>query len=70
MDSPPGYDPIGLDMNDSYGKRAGLVKWTRIGRYWPRIGPKDEKYVQHCDYRGKFSQNKCNTGCGEPTQRW
>ncbi|KAK9950238.1 hypothetical protein M0R45_005739 [Rubus argutus] len=26
--------------------------------------------VQECNYRGKFDPDKCNTGCGEPTQRW
>lgn len=69
VDSPPGYDPIGLDMIHM-GKGQAWLNGQEIGRYWPRIGPKDEKCVQHCDYRGKFSQNKCNTGCGEPTQRW
>ena len=31
---------------------------------------KSEDCVKECDYRGKFNPDKCDTGCGEPTQRW
>ncbi|KAG8388475.1 hypothetical protein BUALT_Bualt02G0129600 [Buddleja alternifolia] len=69
VDSPPGNEPIGLDMIHM-GKGLAWLNGQEIGRYWPRNASKYEICVQHCDYRGKFSPNKCNTGCGEPTQRW
>lgn len=51
--------------------RKGLawLNGEQIGRYWPRKAPTD-KCVKSCDYRGKFMPDKCNKGCGEPTQRW
>ncbi|KAK4488971.1 hypothetical protein RD792_004762 [Penstemon davidsonii] len=69
VDSPPGNEPIGLDMMHM-GKGLAWLNGEEIGRYWPRKASKYEICVQKCDYRGKFSPNKCNTGCGEPTQRW
>ncbi|CAA6663846.1 unnamed protein product [Spirodela intermedia] len=41
-----------------------------IGRYWPRKSLSSDGCPGTCDYRGKFYPDKCNTGCGEPTQRW
>ncbi|KAK4428205.1 Phytochrome-associated serine/threonine-protein phosphatase [Sesamum alatum] len=69
VDSPPGQDPVGLDMIHM-GKGLAWLNGNEIGRYWSRKASKHEKCVQQCDYRGKFIPNKCNTGCGEPTQRW
>ncbi|KAK6123636.1 hypothetical protein DH2020_042617 [Rehmannia glutinosa] len=61
--------PVGLDMIHM-GKGLAWLNGNEIGRYWSRKASKHEKCVQQCDYRGKFMPNKCNTGCGEPTQRW
>ncbi|KAI5674488.1 hypothetical protein M9H77_14852 [Catharanthus roseus] len=69
VDPPPGNEPVGLDMVHM-GKGLAWLNGQEIGRYWPRKSSKHEKCVVHCDYRGKFSPNKCSTGCGEPTQRW
>ncbi|KAL6524620.1 Beta-galactosidase 10 [Orobanche hederae] len=69
VDSPPGQDPIGLDMVNM-GKGLAWLNGNEIGRYWSRKASKDEKCVEKCDYRGKFMPGKCNTGCREPTQRW
>lgn len=69
IDSPPGQDPIGLDMINM-GKGLAWLNGNEIGRYWPRKASEHETCVEKCDYRGKFMPNKCNTGCGEPTQRW
>lgn len=69
MDSPPGQDPVGLDMIHM-GKGLAWLNGNEIGRYWPRRASPHEVCVQQCNYRGKFMPNKCNTGCGEPTQRW
>ncbi|GAA0166306.1 galactosidase [Lithospermum erythrorhizon] len=69
IDAPPGNEPVGLDMIHM-GKGLAWLNGEEIGRYWPRKSSEHEECVQHCDYRGKFSPNKCSTGCGEPTQRW
>lgn len=68
-DSPPGKEPVGLDMIHM-GKGLAWLNGEEIGRYWPRKSSKHDDCVLHCNYRGKFSPNKCSTGCGEPTQRW
>ncbi|KAL8464878.1 hypothetical protein ACS0TY_034382 [Phlomoides rotata] len=69
VDSPPGQDPIGLDMVHM-GKGQAWLNGNEIGRYWSRKASRHEKCVQKCDYRGKFMPDKCNTDCREPTQRW
>ncbi|KAL6223244.1 hypothetical protein ACLB2K_006632 [Fragaria x ananassa] len=68
VDAPPGDEPIGLDMIHM-GKGLAWLNGEEIGRYWPRKSP-THGCVQECNYRGKFDPDKCNTGCGEPTQRW
>ncbi|KVH91256.1 D-galactoside/L-rhamnose binding SUEL lectin domain-containing protein [Cynara cardunculus var. scolymus] len=68
VDAPPGDEPVALDMVHM-GKGLAWLNGEQIGRYWPRKAPID-KCVKACDYRGKFNPDKCNTGCGEPTQRW
>ncbi|CAL0319742.1 unnamed protein product [Lupinus luteus] len=45
----------------AYGKGLAWLNGEEIGRYLHRI---------KCDYRGKFDPYKCDTGCGEPTQKW
>ncbi|KAL4380007.1 hypothetical protein GQ457_02G010140 [Hibiscus cannabinus] len=69
VDPPSGDEPVGLDMI-RMGKGLAWLNGEEIGRYWPINSSKDEKCVDECDYRGKFIQEKCVTGCGEPTQRW
>ncbi|KAK3035263.1 hypothetical protein RJ639_034700, partial [Escallonia herrerae] len=69
VDSPPGDDPVGLDMIHM-GKGLAWLNGEEIGRYWPRKSSIHDECVRECDYRGKFSPNKCSTGCGEATQRW
>ncbi|KAJ0041463.1 hypothetical protein Pint_27446 [Pistacia integerrima] len=69
VDQPPGDDPVGLDMLEM-GKGLAWLNGEEIGRYWLKESSLDDQCVQKCDYRGLFSQGKCLTGCGEPTQRW
>ncbi|KAL6284804.1 hypothetical protein ACE6H2_015733 [Prunus campanulata] len=68
VDPLPGDEPIGLDMIDM-GKGLAWLNGEEIGRYWPRKSP-THGCVKECNYRGKFDPDKCNTGCGGPTQRW
>ncbi|XP_045822124.1 beta-galactosidase 10-like [Trifolium pratense] len=70
VDAPPGDEPVGLDML-YMGKGCAWLNGEGIGRYWPRISEfKKEDCVEECDYRGKFNPDKCDTGCGEPSQKW
>ncbi|TKY73791.1 Beta-galactosidase 10 [Spatholobus suberectus] len=70
VDAPPGDEPVGLDMLHM-GKGLAWLNGEEIGRYWPRKSEfKSEDCVKECDYRGKFNPDKCDTGCGEPTQKW
>ncbi|KAF8411750.1 hypothetical protein HHK36_004308 [Tetracentron sinense] len=69
VDAPPGDEPIGLDMI-YMGKGLAWLNGEEIGRYWPRTSSIHDECPHECNYRGKFSPNKCSTGCGEPTQRW
>ncbi|KAI4336464.1 hypothetical protein L6164_014987 [Bauhinia variegata] len=69
VDAPPGDEPVGMDMLQM-GKGLAWLNGEEIGRYWPRKSSKKLECVQECDYRGKFNPDKCDTGCGEPTQKW
>ncbi|KAL9268149.1 Beta-galactosidase 3-like protein [Drosera capensis] len=69
LEPPSGNDPVGLDMIHM-GKGLAWLNGQEIGRYWPRRSPINDQCVEICDYRGKFFPDKCDTGCGEPTQRW
>ncbi|XP_074320999.1 beta-galactosidase 10-like isoform X2 [Silene latifolia] len=69
VDAPSNNEPIGLDMIHMW-KGLAWLNGEQIGRYWPINSSKYDSCVDHCDYRGEFSQKKCSTGCGEPTQRW
>ena len=68
VDAPPGNEPVGLDMLHM-GKGLAWLNGEEIGRYWPRISVHKD-CVKKCDYRGNFGPDKCDTGCGEPTQKW
>uniref|UniRef100_A0A1D1Y0M8 Beta-galactosidase n=3 Tax=Anthurium amnicola TaxID=1678845 RepID=A0A1D1Y0M8_9ARAE len=69
IDPPHGNDPIGLDMAHM-GKGQAWLNGKAIGRYWPRTSSMSDECPNTCNYRGKFYPDKCNSGCGEPTQRW
>ncbi|CAA6660917.1 unnamed protein product [Spirodela intermedia] len=66
--APPGDDPLALDMG-SMGKGQVWINGRSIGRHWPG-------YKAHgscsssCSYAGEYNENKCQSNCGEPSQRW
>ncbi|XP_022749934.1 beta-galactosidase-like isoform X2 [Durio zibethinus] len=67
FDAPEGNEPLALDMS-SIGKGQIWINGQSIGRHWPG-------YIAHgdcgaCDYAGTYSDKKCRTYCGEPSQRW
>jgi len=52
------------------GKGVAWVNGNNIGRFWPSYMA-SKKNCTPCDYRGEFNADRtCNTGCGEPAQRW
>ncbi|KAL6224175.1 hypothetical protein ACLB2K_003031 [Fragaria x ananassa] len=65
--APPGNAPLALDMI-SMGKGQVWINGRSIGRHWPG-------YIAHgscgnCSYAGTYTENKCRTNCGQPSQRW
>lgn len=65
--APDGNEPLALDMG-SMGKGQVWINGHNIGRYWPAY--KAYGTCSDCDYRGEYSETKCQTNCGEASQRW
>ncbi|XP_027112186.1 beta-galactosidase 3 [Coffea arabica] len=66
FDAPEGNDPLALDLS-SMGKGQVWINGQSIGRYWTA----DAKgSCGQCNYSGTYRQWKCQSGCGQPTQRW
>ncbi|KAK8923461.1 Beta-galactosidase 5 [Platanthera zijinensis] len=66
FDAPSGEEPLALDMR-SMGKGQIWINGQSIGRYWTIYANGD---CRRCSYTGTYRSPKCQTGCGEPTQRW
>lgn len=67
FNAPEGNDPVALDMS-SMGKGEIWINGEGVGRHWPA-------YTAHgncgkCSYAGTYSETKCQTNCGQPSQRW
>ncbi|XP_031252419.1 beta-galactosidase-like [Pistacia vera] len=67
FNAPAGNDPLALDMN-TMGKGLIWINGQSIGRHWPG-------YIAHgscgaCNYAGTYTDKKCHTNCGQPSQRW
>ncbi|KAF7148352.1 hypothetical protein RHSIM_Rhsim03G0232400 [Rhododendron simsii] len=67
FNAPEGNDPLALDMN-GMGKGLIWINGESIGRHWPGYIAKG--HCNGCSYAGTFNENKCQTNCGEPSQRW
>ncbi|ONK72499.1 uncharacterized protein A4U43_C04F20060 [Asparagus officinalis] len=67
FDAPAGDEPLALDMG-SMGKGQIWINGEHIGRYWTAWAPKEE--CNDCSYTGTYRPPKCQSGCGQPTQRW
>lgn len=53
------------------GKGYAWVNGQNIGRIWPSYNAEEDGCSDEpCDYRGEYSDSKCVTNCGKPTQRW
>lgn len=67
FNAPAGNEPLALDMG-SMGKGQIWINGQSIGRYWPAY--KASGSCGYCDYRGTYSEKKCQSNCGEASQRW
>ncbi|KAM7517559.1 hypothetical protein LguiB_016521 [Lonicera macranthoides] len=68
--APLGNDPVVVDLL-GLGKGEAWINGRSIGRYWPSyLAEEDGCSAEPCDYRGSYSDKKCVTNCGQPTQRW
>ncbi|XP_057459091.1 beta-galactosidase 7-like [Lotus japonicus] len=67
--APSGSNPVVVDLQ-GLGKGHAWVNGHSIGRYWPSWLIGTNGCSDWCDYRGRYKKEKCNTGCGEPSQRW
>ncbi|XP_058110566.1 beta-galactosidase 5 [Magnolia sinica] len=66
FDAPGGDEPLALDMG-SMGKGQVWINGQSIGRYWSAVA---NGMCNECSYAGTYRAPKCQTGCGQPTQRW
>ncbi|RWV85989.1 hypothetical protein BHE74_00040992 [Ensete ventricosum] len=67
FNAPAGNEPLALDMS-SMGKGEAWVNGQSIGRYWPAF--KAYGSCGGCDYHGTYNEKKCQTNCGESSQKW
>ncbi|XP_075509695.1 beta-galactosidase-like isoform X1 [Primulina tabacum] len=67
FNAPEGNDPVALDML-GMGKGEIWVNGVSVGRHWP--GYIANGNCGGCNYAGTFTEKKCQSGCGQPSQRW
>ncbi|OAY42814.1 beta-galactosidase 15 [Manihot esculenta] len=66
---PMGSDPVVVDLL-GLGKGVAWINGRSIGRYWPKYLASEQGCDVICDYRAAYKPEKCNTGCGKPSQRF
>ncbi|GAB4826193.1 Beta-galactosidase 7 [Ancistrocladus abbreviatus] len=69
FDTPIGTDPVDLDFK-GLGKGHAWVNGKSIGRYWTSMLASTDGCSLTCDYVGPYSDKKCLSNCGNPSQRW
>ncbi|KAG6595196.1 Beta-galactosidase 7, partial [Cucurbita argyrosperma subsp. sororia] len=67
--TPSGSEAVIVDLM-GMGKGHAWVNGLSIGRYWPSYLSTENGCSSSCDFRGAYSDGKCATNCGKPTQRW
>ncbi|KAI3949814.1 hypothetical protein MKW92_040004 [Papaver armeniacum] len=67
--APSGTDAVVVDLK-GMGKGHAWVNGKSIGRFWPSFLAANDGCEETCDYRGSYSDKKCASKCGEPSQRW
>uniref|UniRef100_A0A0A9EQS0 beta-galactosidase n=1 Tax=Arundo donax TaxID=35708 RepID=A0A0A9EQS0_ARUDO len=68
FDAPKGPDPVAIGLG-SMGKGQAWVNGHLIGRYWSLVASKSG-CPSSCNYAGAYSESKCQSNCGMPTQSW
>lgn len=68
FNAPAGNDPLALDMN-SMGKGQIWINGQSIGRHWPGYTASHGS-CGNCNYAGIYSDKKCQSNCGQASQRW
>ncbi|KAF8652109.1 hypothetical protein HU200_063059 [Digitaria exilis] len=67
FNAPAGSAPVALDMS-SMGKGQAWVNGHHIGRYWSYKASGGG--CGGCGYAGTYSETKCQTSCGDISQRY
>ncbi|KAM7259914.1 hypothetical protein ACFE04_015655 [Oxalis oulophora] len=67
FNAPAGNEPLALDMS-TMTKGQIWINGQSIGRYWPGYTARGN--CNDCDYAGIYTENKCTSKCGEPSQKW
>ncbi|KAJ8527999.1 hypothetical protein K7X08_015450 [Anisodus acutangulus] len=67
FNAPGGNEPLSLDMA-SMGKGQIWINGEGVGRHWPGYIAQGD--CSKCNYAGTFNEKKCQTNCGQPSQRW
>ncbi|CAN4094483.1 unnamed protein product [Withania somnifera] len=67
FNTPEGNEPLALDMA-SMGKGQIWINGEGAGRHWPGYTAQGD--CSKCSYAGTFNEKKCQTNCGQPSQRW
>ncbi|KAJ7950525.1 Beta-galactosidase [Quillaja saponaria] len=71
LSSNPWSYKVGLNGETKrMGKGQAWVNGKSIGRYWPSFLANKDGCSDTCDYRGPYKPEKCNTNCGNSSQRW
>ncbi|XP_058756150.1 beta-galactosidase-like [Vicia villosa] len=65
--TPAGNDPLALDMS-TMGKGQVWINGRNIGRHWPGYITRGK--CGDCYYVGTYTETKCRTNCGQPSQKW
>ncbi|KAE7998551.1 hypothetical protein FH972_003087 [Carpinus fangiana] len=68
FETPGGNEPLALDMI-SMGKGEVWINGQSIGRHWA-ANKASGGGCGKCTYIGYYNENKCLSGCEEPSQRW
>ncbi|RLN12832.1 hypothetical protein C2845_PM09G16760 [Panicum miliaceum] len=67
FNAPAGGAPVALDLG-SMGKGQAWVNGRHVGRYWSYRAPGGG--CGGCGYAGTYSETKCQSGCGDISQRY
>nr|GMC61510.1 beta-galactosidase-like [Ipomoea batatas] len=67
FNAPDGNEPLTLDLG-SMGKGLVWINGEAVARHWPANTARGK--CGKCTYTGFYSETKCLTQCGQPSQRW